>query len=86
MDLERAVFRGSDLSGPSSVDPGPNRTRPGWNRTVVQVEFERIEALHVLALATSHLNVAERRGDMSPQVPLVMSIRDKLSQALEEDR
>jgi hypothetical protein len=53
---------------------------------VVRVEFERIEALHVLAMATSHLNVAENRGDMSPQVPLSMAIREKVSQALEADQ
>ena len=53
---------------------------------MVLVEFERIEALHVLAMATSHLNVAERRGLISPQVPLLMAIRDKVSQALEEDQ
>jgi hypothetical protein len=52
---------------------------------VVHVEFERIEALELLAMTLAHLNDAEARGDMTPRVPLLMAIRDKLARALREE-
>ena len=52
---------------------------------VVRVELERIEALELLAMTLGHLNVAEARADMSPRVPLLMAIRDKLAHALQEN-
>ena len=52
---------------------------------VVKVEFERIEALELLAMALAHLNDAEARADVSPRVPLLMSVRDKLARALREE-
>ncbi|MBW8825772.1 MAG: hypothetical protein JF603_05415 [Acidobacteria bacterium] len=49
------------------------------------VQFERVEALELLAMTLAHLNDAEARGEMSPRVPLLMAIRDKLAHALRED-
>ena len=63
------------LIGPVVANLGP----------VVRVELERVEALELLGMTLAHLNVAEARVDMSPRVPLLMAIRDKLALALQED-
>jgi hypothetical protein len=52
---------------------------------VVRVELERVEALELLGMTLAHLNVAEARVEMSPRVPLLMAIRDKLALALSEE-
>lgn len=52
---------------------------------MVRVELERIEALELLAMALAHLNDAESRGEVSPRVPLLMVVRDKLAYALREE-
>ena len=52
---------------------------------MVKVEFERIEALELLAMTLAHLNDAEARGDMTPRVPLLMAVRDKLARGLREE-
>jgi len=52
---------------------------------VVRVEFERIEALELLGMTLAHLNDAEARGEVSPRVPLLMAIRDRLAAALREE-
>jgi len=52
---------------------------------VVRVEFERVEALELLGMTLAHLNVAEARVEMSPRVPLLMAIRNKLALALQEE-
>jgi hypothetical protein len=52
---------------------------------VISVELERIEALELLGVTLAHLNDAEARGDISPRVPLLMAIRDKLAHALREE-
>lgn len=71
------VGRGPDLAlyGPTLVTLGP----------VVRVELERVEALELLAMTFAHLNDAEARGEVSPRVPLLMSIRDRLAAALREE-
>lgn len=53
---------------------------------MVRIELERVEALELLGMILAHLNVAEARVEMSPRVPLLMAIRDKLALALGEDR
>ena len=58
---------------------------PGTMGPMVSVEFERIEALELLAMTLAHLNDAESRGEVSPRVPLLMTIRDKLALALREE-
>jgi hypothetical protein len=60
---------------PSVVTMGP----------VVRVELARVEALELLGMTLAHLNDAETRGEMSPRVPLLMAIRDKLALALREE-
>jgi hypothetical protein len=60
--------------------PLPVRMEP-----MVRVEFERVEALELLGMTLAHLNVAEARVEMSPRVPLLMAIRDKLALALREE-
>lgn len=52
---------------------------------VVKVELERVEALELLGMTLAHINVAEARADLSPRVPLLMAIRDKLALALREE-
>jgi hypothetical protein len=53
---------------------------------VITVELERVEALEMLAMVLAHLNVAEARADLSPRVPMLMAIRDKLAQGLREEQ
>ncbi len=52
---------------------------------MVSVELERIEALELLGMTLAHLNDAETRREISPRVPLLMAIRDKLVLALQEE-
>jgi hypothetical protein len=52
---------------------------------VVRIELARVEALELLALTLAHLDVAEARADMSPRVPMLMGLRDKLAFALREE-
>jgi hypothetical protein len=52
---------------------------------VVSIEFERVEALELLAMTLAHLNDAEDRADLSPRIPLLMAVRDKLAHGLQED-
>lgn len=49
------------------------------------VELERAEGLELLALTLAHLKIAEERAELSPRVPLLMTIRDKLAAALREE-
>jgi hypothetical protein len=51
---------------------------------VVRVELERVEALELLGMTLAHLKVAEARVEMSPRIPLLMTIRDKLALSLRE--
>jgi hypothetical protein len=53
---------------------------------VIRVELERVEALELLGMTLAHLNDAEARAEMSPRVPLLMAIRDKLAHAIREGR
>lgn len=50
------------------------------------VELERVEVLELLGMTLAHLNDAEARAEVSPRVPLLMAIRDKLALALREER
>jgi hypothetical protein len=52
---------------------------------VVTVELERVEPLELLGMTLAHLNDAEARVEVSPRVPLLMAIRDKLAFALREE-
>jgi hypothetical protein len=52
---------------------------------VVSVELERVEVLELLGMTLAHLNDAETRAEVSPRVPLLMAIRDKLALALREE-
>jgi hypothetical protein len=51
---------------------------------MVQVDFERVEALEVLGMALAHLKISEASRDLSPRVALLMAIRDKFAAALRE--
>lgn len=63
------------LIGPSTATIGP----------MVRVELERVEALELLGMTLAHLNDAEARAEVSPRLPLLMAIRDKLAFALREE-
>jgi len=52
---------------------------------VVRVEFERVEALELLGMTLAHLNDAQGAGEVSPRLPLLMAVRDKLARALREE-
>ncbi len=79
-------MRAGDWSdGRRSTTSGPSRARDGYYRTMVTVQLERIEALELLGLTLAHLTVAEARADLSPRIPLLMTIRDKIAVALRED-
>ncbi|MCY3961390.1 MAG: hypothetical protein OXG34_06950 [bacterium] len=51
---------------------------------MVHIELERIEALELMGMVLAHLSNAEAVGDLSPRVPMLMSIRDKLADGLRE--
>lgn len=57
----------------------------GYDGAMAPVALERVEILELLALTLAHLNIAETSGELSPRVPLLMGIRDKLAHALRED-
>jgi hypothetical protein len=52
---------------------------------MVRVELERIEAFELLGMTLAHLNDAEARAEVSPKMPLLTAIRDKLALALREE-
>ncbi len=52
---------------------------------MVGVELERVEALELLGMTLAHLNEAEARAEVSPRIPMLMAIRDKLAVALREE-
>lgn len=51
---------------------------------MVRVELDRIEALELMGMVVAHLNVAEASGDLSPRIPTLLRIRDKLATGLRE--
>ena len=53
---------------------------------VVRVKFERVEALELLGMTLAHLSAAENMVELSPRIPLLMAIRDKLALVLKEER
>lgn len=52
---------------------------------MISIELERVEALELLGMTLAHLNDAEAAREVSPRVPLLMAIRDKLAYALREE-
>ena len=52
---------------------------------MARVELERVEALELLGMTLAHLNVAETTLELTPRVPRLMAIRDKLALALQEE-
>ena len=65
---------------------GPERaTRWAMMGPMVHMALERVEALELLGMTLAHLNIAEASGEMSPRVPLLMAVRDKLAAALREE-
>jgi hypothetical protein len=68
---------------PDMVRIGPYLARMGPH--MVRVEFERREALELLGMTLAHLREAENKVDLSPRVPLLLVIRDKLALGLRED-
>ena len=51
----------------------------------MRIDLERVEALELLGMTLAHLRVAESTVDLSPRVPLLMAIRDKIALALREE-
>jgi len=52
---------------------------------MIPIALERVEVLELLGMTLAHLNDAEARVEVSPRVPLLMAIRDKLAIALREE-
>jgi hypothetical protein len=52
---------------------------------MVRIALERVEAIELLGMTLAHLNRAEAVHEVSPRVPLLMGIRDKLAVALREE-
>jgi hypothetical protein len=63
------------------------RNGPGvdYHGAMIHVELERVEALELLVMTLAHLNDAQARGEVSPRVPLLLTIRDRLANAVRED-
>ena len=53
---------------------------------MMRVELERIEVLELLGMVVAHLNHAEASGELSPRIPTLMGIRDKLAAGLREEQ
>jgi len=53
---------------------------------MLRVELERVEALELLGMVIAHLNVAEAAGELSPRVPTLLAVRDKLASGLREEQ
>jgi hypothetical protein len=58
---------------------------PGSGPSGTRAEFERVEALELLGMTLAHLNDAEARAEVSPRIPLLLAIRDKLARSLREE-
>ena len=52
---------------------------------MASIGLGRVEVLELLGMTLAHLNDAEARAEVSPRVPLLMAIRDKLALALREE-
>jgi hypothetical protein len=52
---------------------------------MMNIGLERVEVLELLGMTLAHVNDAEARIEISPRVPLLMAIRDKLALALREE-
>jgi len=90
-DFADSVAGAAEPAGPNRSDAPPSEfvaligPEPGRIGPMISIELERIEALELLGMTLAHLNSAEVRGDLSPRVPLLMAIRDKLAIALREE-
>jgi len=70
----------------ANVIPSNSRAWTRSNSTgLLRLKLEQVEALELLGMTLAHLNDAEARGEVSPRVPLLMAIRDKLAAALREE-
>ena len=49
------------------------------------MDLDRIEALELLAMTLAHLSDAESRAEISPRVPLLITIREKLATTLSKE-
>lgn len=53
---------------------------------MVRVGLERVEALELLGMVVAHFNVAEASGELSPRIPTLLAVRDKLVAGLREEQ
>ena len=63
----------------------PDGPRVATIEPVVDPELERVEALELLGMTLAHLNLAEQQSELSPRIPPLVTIRDKLAHALREE-
>lgn len=52
---------------------------------MIKIELERVEAIELLGMTLAYLDDAEASAEVSPRVPPLMAIRDKLALALREE-
>jgi len=77
----------------TSVGTAPGASARSWferdqglrSSQILSVVLDRVEAPELLGMTLAHLNDAEARAEVSPRVPLLMAIRDKLALALREE-
>lgn len=81
----REVGAGSLLKNGPCLTVVPYAPLPARMAPVITVSLQRVEALELLGMALAHLHDAESRAEMSPRVPMLMAIRDKLAEGLREN-
>ena len=69
----------------SANTPVPDGPRVARLEPVGDLKLERVEALELLGMTLAQLNLAEQRSELSPRIPSLMTIRDKLAHALREE-
>ena len=89
LEIERRAANEVGVQEFATTGPGclvvPTGPGPGTIGPMVSVELQRIEALELLGMTLAHLNDADATGEVSPRVPLLIAIRDKLAVALREE-
>jgi len=86
LESTRLVLRCFNLSaGLLHLDVVRKEPHVATIEPVVRLDLERVDVLELLGMTLEHLYDAEARVEISPRVPLLMAIRDKLVSALRED-
>ena len=85
LESTRLVLRCFNLSAGLLLDVVRKEPHVATIEPVVRLDLERVDVLELLGMTLEHLYDAEARVEISPRVPLLMAIRNKLVSALRED-